>query len=190
MLYVTVRRPDAPTRIHRAICSEYLRMRTHPSGPRQRFVLPTALAMLALCVGQARLQAAEVAAAPFKAPYVPSSDAEPLQEVPSVIRLADAYVDYSRQVGDAHYAGYAEAVIAPWMSEPRTPAVALVTQATILQYRHQFDDARALLDAALRSDPRNGPGEARRRDRPGLHGLYQQAGEDGATANRDRQTAG
>jgi tetratricopeptide (TPR) repeat protein len=118
--------------------------------------------------------------APFQAPYLPSSDSEVLQEVPSSAdpavlkmrvlrtaldaaphdltaaeRLADAYVDYSRQVGDAHYAGYAEAVIAPWVQAAVPPVPALVIQATILQYRHQFDEARALLHRALESDPQN-----------------------------------
>jgi tetratricopeptide (TPR) repeat protein len=117
---------------------------------------------------------------PSKAPYLPADDAEILQEVPSsadpavtnmkslrakfdaaphgvaaAIELAAAYVDYSRQVGDAHYAGYAEAVIAPWMAGTSPPATVLVTQATILQYRHQFDDARALLQQALKLDPRH-----------------------------------
>jgi Tfp pilus assembly protein PilF len=119
-------------------------------------------------------------AAPFRAPYVPSSDAEVLQDVPSTqdpavsemkalraefdaaphslpaaIQLAGAYVDYGRQVGDAHYAGYAEAVIAPWLAQARPPATALVTQATILQYRHQFSDARALLQKTLSIDRGN-----------------------------------
>lgn len=119
-------------------------------------------------------------AAPFRAPYVPSAEGEVLQEVPSsadpavveMIRLraalaaaprslaaakqlADAYVDYSRQVGDAHYAGYAEAVIGPWMHAAQPPADAMVTQATILQYRHQFGDARELLQKTLKVDPRN-----------------------------------
>jgi predicted Zn-dependent protease len=69
--------------------------------------------------------------------------------------LARAYIDFGRQLGDAHYAGYAEAVIAPWMAQPAPPPVALVLQATILQFRHQFDDARALLKQALARDPRN-----------------------------------
>jgi hypothetical protein len=118
--------------------------------------------------------------APFRAAYIPASDAEVLQEVPSLsdpsvaamrvlrarldaapqnlsaaIELAQAYVDYSRQVGDAHYAGYAEAVIAPWMAQSVPPVNALVTQATILQYRHLFADARALLNSALKLDARN-----------------------------------
>ena len=121
-----------------------------------------------------------VPAAPFSAPYLPSSESDILQDVPStadpaVLRmqtlraafdaaphdltaaeqLADAYIDYSRQVGDAHYAGYAEAVIAPWVQAAAPPAAALVTQATILQYRHQFSDARALLKKAFELDPRN-----------------------------------
>lgn len=118
---------------------------------------------------------------PYVAPYVPAGDSAVLQEVPSIadpavvrmqrlrtardasprtlaasLALADAYVDYSRQIGDAHFAGYAEAVIAPWLATVPRPAAALVTQATILQYRHEFTPARALLAEALRSDPRNG----------------------------------
>jgi Tfp pilus assembly protein PilF len=73
-------------------------------------------------------------------------------------QLADAYVDYSRQIGDAHYAGYAEAVIAPWVNSPSPPAAALITQATILQYRHQFREARELLQRALKAEPRDTQG--------------------------------
>ncbi len=118
--------------------------------------------------------------AAFRAPYRPAADDDVLQEVPSTKdpavadmrklrlaldvapqsltaakQLADAYVDYSRQIGDAHYAGYAEAVIAPWVNSPSPPASALVTEATILQYRHQFGEAKDLLQKALKSDPRS-----------------------------------
>jgi tetratricopeptide (TPR) repeat protein len=72
--------------------------------------------------------------------------------------LADAYIDYSRQIGDAHFAGYAEAIIAPWLHLPRPPAPALVTQAVILQYRHVFNEARALLQKALKADPADAQG--------------------------------
>jgi Tfp pilus assembly protein PilF len=142
--------------------------------------------MLALCtVGSLALAAPENAnltppPAPFRAPYLPQSNDEVLQEVPSTAdpavaqmkvlrtaldaaphsllaadRLADAYIDYSRQIGDAHFAGYAEAVIAPWVRAPNPPARALVTQAVILQYRHLFDEARRLLRQALAADPAN-----------------------------------
>jgi Tfp pilus assembly protein PilF len=116
----------------------------------------------------------------YRAPYTPASDGERLQEVPSAadpkvaqmrslrarldaapqsldaaIRLADSYIDYSRQIGDAHYAGYAEAVIGPWLAGAAPPAGVLLTEATILQYRHQFDAARELLQATLKLDARN-----------------------------------
>lgn len=120
-------------------------------------------------------------APPFRAPYLPAGEGDVLQSVapasdPKVqamrerrrrldadrrnlaaaIRLADAYVDYGRQVGDAHYAGYAEAVIAPWLSSSSPPAEILVIDAEILQYRHEFDAARARLKEALARDGQNG----------------------------------
>jgi tetratricopeptide (TPR) repeat protein len=118
------------------------------------------------------------AAAQPAGPYTPASDAVMLQKVPAAsdpaIRriaglrrasaagpasaraadaLARAYVEFGRKVGDAHYAGYAEAVIAPWIGGDDAPPALLVTQATILQYRHEFAAARALLDQATRADP-------------------------------------
>ena len=123
------------------------------------------------------------ASAAFRAPYIPAEEGDVLQEVPSArdpavaamqrlrmqfeatphslpaaVELARAYVDYSRQIGDAHYAGYAEAVLAPWMAAPSPPAAALVWQATILQYRHQFGEARVLLQRTFAEDPRNAQG--------------------------------
>jgi tetratricopeptide (TPR) repeat protein len=80
-------------------------------------------------------------------------DAAP-RDLDAAIQLANSYIDYSRQIGDAHYAGYAEAVIAPWTVLAAPPASVLLTQATILQYRHQFDAARALLQTTLRLDAR------------------------------------
>ncbi|HLX28581.1 MAG TPA: tetratricopeptide repeat protein [Casimicrobiaceae bacterium] len=118
--------------------------------------------------------------APYRAPYLPTSDAEVLQQVPPAsdakvremktlrtaldkapadLRTADllarAYIGFGREVGDAHYAGYAEAVIAAWMTRQPPPVEAQVLQAVILQFRHQFADARALLEKALARDPRN-----------------------------------
>ena len=149
------------------------------------YALGFALANFAACRGTAyaavRTDAdTTVPAVPFRAPYLPTNDTEELQDVPSArdpavselkalrvtldtephslpaaIHLAGAYVDYGRQVGDAHYAGYAEAVIAPWMAQTHTPPGVLVTQATILQYRHQFGESRVLLRKALTMDGSN-----------------------------------
>ena len=117
---------------------------------------------------------------PYSPPFTPTSDSQVLQQVPpasdpkvrdmrmlrarldatptdaeTAHRLADAYVDFGRQLGDAHYAGYAEAVITPWLAQPQPPARTLVLYATILQYRHQFVEARAVLKKAIARDPKN-----------------------------------
>jgi tetratricopeptide (TPR) repeat protein len=91
-------------------------------------------------------------------------------------------VAYSRQVGDAHYAGYAEAVIEPWMNQPAPPAGVLVMQATILQYRHQFSDARDLLRGALAVDPRNGQAWLTLATLDMVQGDYKSAGRNCAQA--------
>ena len=119
-------------------------------------------------------------APPYQAPYTPVADDAVLQEVPSASdpvvrqmrtlrqeldadagslvtaqRLAQAYIDYGRQIGDAHYAGYAEAVLTPWLRQASPPAAVSVEYATILQYRHQFADSRRELKRALDTDPHN-----------------------------------
>jgi len=174
---------QTPLFMNRAVTNHAARTAVHRRAPAHQgfalrlgsWALGAALTSLAAVQGTAYAAAPVDAntaapAAPFRAPYLPSSDAEILQDVPSTqdpavsemkalrgkldatphslpaaIQLAGAYVDYGRQVGDAHYAGYAEAVVAPWMAQARPPPSVLVTQATILQYRHQFSDARVLL---------------------------------------------
>ncbi len=120
---------------------------------------------------------------PYRDPYTPTVDDEVLQQVPAasdpdvlqmkVLRdqldrdvsnlhiahqLARAYIEFGRQVGDAHYMGYAEAVLRPWLKQPSPPADVIVDDATILQFRHQFDDARQQLKKALAKDPNNAQG--------------------------------
>jgi tetratricopeptide (TPR) repeat protein len=117
---------------------------------------------------------------PYQAPYVPDSDSEVLQQVPArsdpgvrdmtvlrqaldqaptslvaADRLARAYIDFGRELGDAHYAGYAEAVLSPWLAQSPVPPIALIDEATILQYRHQFGEARDQLRRALAQDAHN-----------------------------------
>ena len=130
------------------------------------------------CLGAILFMAVTAASAQAAAPYLPAVDGEVLEKVPAAsdpaVRriaalrralasepgdpraadaLARAYIDFGRKVGDAHYAGYAEAVIAPWLARPAAPPALLVTQATLLQYRHEFGEARALLLRAVRADP-------------------------------------
>jgi len=70
-------------------------------------------------------------------------------------QLARAYIDFGRQIGDAHYAGYAEAVLKPWLNQSPAPSAALVDEAVILQFRHQFAEARQLLRQVVAADSRN-----------------------------------
>ena len=139
-------------------------------------------AVLALAAAPLAAQPADLATPqqPYRAPYDPKADDEVLQEVPrkanpvvteiralrtkldadprnreTAEELARAYIDFGRQLGDAHYVGYAEAVIAPWLAKKPAPASTLVAQATILQYRHQFAPARDLLKQAIAIDARN-----------------------------------
>jgi Tfp pilus assembly protein PilF len=140
--------------------------------------------MLALAIATTAATPAQTGvalpAAPSRAAYVPTVASDVLQQVPAASdptvrlmadlraklnadptnvvvadQLARAYIDFGRQLGDAHYAGYAEAVIAPWMAKAPPPPVALVLQATILQFRHQFSEARDLLKKAIQRDPQN-----------------------------------
>ncbi|MGA2551291.1 MAG: hypothetical protein ABSF50_14150 [Burkholderiaceae bacterium] len=145
----------------------------------------------------------------FGAAYIPSAESEVLQEVPSssdpivremsglrkqldatpadyavADRLAREYIDYGRQVGDAHYAGYAEAVIAPWIAKSPPPVPVLVLQATILQFRHQFSEARVLLRTALARDRDNAQAWLTLATLDMVQGEYPIAAQDCAEVNR------
>ena len=113
-------------------------------------------------------------------PYVPASDSVVLEHLPSTrdprvrrfdalrqqtatrprdlhrsVALANAYLDYGRDTGDARYLGRAQAVIAPWLAKRSPPIDVLLVQATILQSRHQFVESRRMLQAILQRDPDN-----------------------------------
>ncbi len=139
----------------------------------------------------------------YRAPYIPAEDAEILQEVPSAadpavrqmhllrgrldadgadLRLAEelsqAYIDFGRQIGDAHYVGYAEAVLSRWLAQPSPPARVLVQYATILQYRHQFAEARQQLQKALRADAHSTQAWLTLANLDMVQGAYETAGRD------------
>jgi len=76
-------------------------------------------------------------------------------DVTRAVKLAEAYLDYGRDTGDARYLGRAEAVIAPWLSHSPAPIPALLVHATILQSRHYFAEARAQLRSILDRDNDN-----------------------------------
>ncbi len=72
----------------------------------------------------------------------------------AALALAGRYFNLALDSGDARYVGYAEAALAAWRAAlpAQNPADVLVMRAQLLQYRHQFHEALALLDAALAQD--------------------------------------
>jgi len=202
--------PPGPVsaRIYTAALNEERTMDSPSSRPFNvslllRLVLATAL----LLVTTARAQGIPD---PVRAPFTPTRDSEVLQDVPAAhdpavqamrtlraqldaapqslaaaIALANAYIDYSRQIGDAHYAGYAEAVITPWRTRAAPPASVLLTEATILQYRHQFTAARELLQRALRIDAHNGQAWLTLATLDMVQGDYPRVGKECAEVTND-----
>ena len=128
----------------------------------------------------ALLLAIPAVARPYSQPYLPDDDAQVLQQVPPAsdpavklmnglrrqlgqqpddlalaLKLARQEISFGRSRGDLRYLGYAEATLTPW-TQKAEPAVAVkVVQATILQGRHHFAAARAMLDSVVRDEPGN-----------------------------------
>jgi Tfp pilus assembly protein PilF len=124
----------------------------------------------------AGLLAAAIASA---APFVPASDDQVLERLPNkggdlqqrqlrslrdqlvkqpanlaiALKLARRYIDMGRASGDPRYAGYAEAVLAPWFAQSAPPVDVLVMRATLRQRMHKFDAALADLDRVLQQNP-------------------------------------
>jgi tetratricopeptide (TPR) repeat protein len=105
-------------------------------------------------------------------PYVPSSDAVVLADLPAgthyadlsarrlaqgrvdvAVPLAQFYIQQSRLTGDLRYLGYADAVLLPWIGGRSPDTAALVLHATVQQSRHEFSAALITLDRALRTRP-------------------------------------
>jgi tetratricopeptide (TPR) repeat protein len=106
------------------------------------------------------------------APYIPASDAQVLAELPAGARhagtparaltatrldialpLAQFDISRARTTGDLRFLGYAEAILAPWMTQPTVAPQVLVLNATILQSRHAFDASLGELDRAVQASP-------------------------------------
>jgi Tfp pilus assembly protein PilF len=132
------------------------------------------IAITALCLAVTPCLAAA------QTPYIPRRDDVVLQTVPSVkdprvrafetlraalqrnpremmraVDLSKAYLDYGRDTGDARYLGRAAAVIAPWQDQSPAPIPALLINATILQSKHYFAQARLQLLDILKRDADN-----------------------------------
>src|SRR5271154_1174573 len=110
----------------------------------------------------------------LSAPYVPANDAQVLAQLPAgsvhtssaarerartradvALPLAQFYISRARATGDLRYLGYAEGMLAPWLSGASVRSDALVLDATVLQSRHAFSAALTQLDRALALQPDN-----------------------------------
>lgn len=130
--------------------------------------------MLALCLLPATPAAFAIDAVPA---YVPNDDAVVLERAavsspqlralrearsraeaaPKNATVAIAYarqaIELGRQQADPRYYGNAEAALAPWDADPAPPLEIAWLRAVLHQQRHDFDGARAELDAVLKREP-------------------------------------
>lgn len=123
------------------------------------------------------------------APYQPANDAQVLERVPPPLiralndtpdmaksaRLAQAYIEQSRLIGDPRWLGYAQGVLAPWWQQPDPPSPVLLLRATLRQSRHEFTSALADLDTLLDRDPDNAQGWLTRASVLRVQGRFAQA---------------
>jgi hypothetical protein len=71
----------------------------------------------------------------------------------SSLALADAFINRARVLREPRYFGRAEALLAPRAARPGASASTRRLYAQVLQYRHAFAEAEALLDSILRELP-------------------------------------
>ncbi len=104
------------------------------------------------------------------APITPSRDDEVIERLPTVVvrtparaagtdpalalRDAGALLDAARRDGDPRLAGRALARLAHWHSDAQAPAELVLTLARVEQFLHQFEPARARLQALVQREPR------------------------------------
>lgn len=103
------------------------------------------------------------------APRTPTNDGEVLERVPprsasnakpaartdlaAVLEQSAGFLETARAEGDPRYLGRAQALLAPWWSQPEPPLPVRMQRATILQARHDFAGALKDLDAVIAADP-------------------------------------
>lgn len=79
--------------------------------------------------------------------------AENPQNLQIALQLARSYFAQAGGQSDPRYVGYAQAALKPWWDMAQPPAAVLLMRATLRQYGHDFTNALADLDAALKINP-------------------------------------
>ncbi len=116
----------------------------------------------------------------YAAPFIPESDGQVLERLPSsgnpavrelnrlrqqvqgapenlplATQLATRYLKLARDEADPRYLGYAQATLGRWGEMKAPPPDVLLLRATLRQNRHEFDGALADLGKVLKQQPRN-----------------------------------
>ncbi|NGY06574.1 hypothetical protein [Solimonas terrae] len=95
-------------------------------------------------------QLRELKAARMRAEATPNDAA-------AAIAYARLAIELGRQQADPRFYGNAEAALAPWDATPAPPLEIAWLRAVLRQQRHDFDGARAELDALLQREPAYAP---------------------------------
>ncbi|HEY8266967.1 MAG TPA: tetratricopeptide repeat protein [Steroidobacteraceae bacterium] len=91
---------------------------------------------------------------------------------------AEAFLRLARTTRDARYFGRAEALVEPWIARQDATPRLLVAAADLAQQRHDFANARQLLDRAIGADPGDGGARMQRANVALLLGDYEAARRD------------
>jgi tetratricopeptide (TPR) repeat protein len=91
---------------------------------------------------------------------------------------AEAFLRLARTTRDARYFGRAEALVEPWIARQDATPRLLVAAADLAQQRHDFANARQLLDRAISADPGDGGARMQRANVALLLGDYEAARRD------------
>lgn len=89
---------------------------------------------------------------PF-APATAKANAGSSTTLVAATRRAGTLIEAAQRTGDARLLGYALATLDPWLSAPEPPIEVRLLHAIVLQARHEFTRALALLDEVIRRRP-------------------------------------
>lgn len=99
-------------------------------------------------------------------PLTPDSDSRELRllrnkltadpgQLDLAVSLAHRYIAFGKSTADPRFYGYAQGVLQPWWNSTEPPSDVLLLRASILQNRHDFENALQDLDKLLQRDSHN-----------------------------------
>ena len=85
-------------------------------------------------------------------PAVAITDATARPDLTEALATARRYIEVGQTYSDPRAYGYAQAALGSWWDASPAPAPVLIMRARILQFRHEFKQSLAQLEAALKND--------------------------------------